>query len=230
MGLFQDLWGTVKSTFQISIGGVKLKNSSANLQIRSSADDDFAEITAKKVNVSGDSIELNSDAASAGSDWKMTIARPASGMTAAVTLTLPTTDGSPNQLLYTDGSGNLGWVDASGSQEALVHVDTTTVGYGDSSPKSLFTLPANAVVHQVEVVVDTAWDGTAPNMSIGVAGTTSKYMATTDNNLKGTAKDRYIANPGEQASVGTEALIATFVPDGSTAGSCRVHVYYSTPA
>ena len=34
MGLFADIWGTVKSTFQISIGGVKLKNSSGNLEVR----------------------------------------------------------------------------------------------------------------------------------------------------------------------------------------------------
>jgi hypothetical protein len=230
MGLFQDLWGTVKSTFQISIGGVRLKNNSANLEIRSAGDTDYADITAKNVKVTGDSIDLNSDAASAGSDWKYTIVRPASGMSAAVTLTLPTTDGSPNQLIYTDGSGNLGWVDASGSQDALVHVDTTTVAYGDSSPKTMFNLPANAVLHQVSVLLDTAWDGSTPNMSIGIAGSTSKYMATSENNLKGTAKDVYTTNPCEAASGSPEALIATFNASGSSAGTCRVLVYYSTPA
>lgn len=230
MGLFQDLWGTVKSTFQISIGGVKLKNNSANLEVRNSTDVDYADITVKKINVTGDSIDINSDAAGSGSDWKYTVARPASGMSSAVVLTLPTTDGSPNQILKTDGSGNLDWVDAGGGTDALVHVDTSTVAYGDSTPKSLFNLPANAVVHQVELVIDTPWDGATPNMSIGVAGTASKYMATTDNNLKGTAKDRYVTFPGEVTNGSPEALIATFAPSGSANGSVRVHVFYSNPA
>jgi hypothetical protein len=230
MGLFADIWGTVKASFQIGIGGVKLNNSTGNLSVTTSDGTTASEITVSKANVTGDSIDLNSDAASSGADWKYTVQRPGSGMSAAVTLTLPTTDGSPNQLLKTDGSGNLDWVDAGGGTDALVHVDTTTIAYNTASPVALFNLPANAVVHEVEVILDTPFNGTSPNMSIGVSGTASKYMGTGDNNLKGTAKDRYMTHPGETANGSPESLIATLVPSTADTGSVRVLVHYSTPA
>lgn len=229
MGLFSDLWGTVKSTFQIGIGGVKLKNSSGNLEIRNSGDSADAAITASKLSVSGNDIDLNSDAAGAAADWKYTISVPSSGMTAAVALTLPVDDGSPNQVLKTDGSGALSWASAAATTD-LVHVDTTTIEDDTASPVTMFTLPANAVVHQVEVVIDTAFDGSAPSMSVGIAGTTSKYMGATENNLKGTAKDRYMVNPGEPSVGTTEDLIATLNADGSSNGAARIQVYYSIPA
>jgi len=229
MGLFSDLWGTVKATFQIGIAGVQLKNSSANLLVRNAADSADAQATVSKINISGDTFDINSDAAGSGDDWKYTITRPATGMTAAVELTLPVDNGSPNQVLQTDGDGALSWASAASTTD-LVHVDTTTVAHNTASPAALLTLPANAVVHQVEVIIDTAFDGSAPTMSVGIAGTTSKYLGTTDVNLKGTAKDRYMTHPGEQASGGTEDIIATLVPDGSSNGSARIQVYYSTPS
>lgn len=58
----------------------------------------------------GDTLEINSDASSSGADWKYTLQRPTSGMAAAVTLTLPVDDGTPNQVLKTDGSGALAWI------------------------------------------------------------------------------------------------------------------------
>jgi len=81
------------------------------------------------------------------------------------------------------------------------------------------------------VVIDTPFDGTAPTMSIGVAGTASKYMASTQNNLKGTAADVYGSDPGLTAVSGSpEALIATLAPDSSSEGSVRVIVTYSIPS
>ena len=73
-----------------------------------------AELTAAKVNVSGDVVEINSDAANAAADWKYTLQRPAAGMTAPVTLTLPVDDGAASQVLSTDGAGVLSWVTPSG--------------------------------------------------------------------------------------------------------------------
>lgn len=229
MGLFQDLWGTVKSTFQIAIGGVKLKNNSGDLTIRNAADNADADIQVAELRISGEQLEINSDAAGSGADWKYTITRPTSGMTANVSLMLPPTDGSPSQVLQTNGSGVLDWASAA-TTENLVHVETTTVAHGNSSPLAMFTLPANSVVHQVEMILDIAWDGTAPTMSVGVAGTASKYMGSTDMNLKGSTKDRFMVHPGEAADASPEDLIITFAGDGSANGSSRIVVYYSIPA
>lgn len=228
MGIWQDLIGTTKAYFKIGLSGVRLKDSSGNLAVRNSADSADAQITASKVNVSGDVVDLNSDAAGAGADWKYTLQRPSTGMAAAVTLTLPPDDGSPSQVLSTDGSGALSWVSAASTADKR-SVDTTTLAFGATSPVAMFTLPANAVVETVRVIVDTAFNG-APTMSVGITGTTSKYMGSGDVDLKGTAKDRYETHPGETASGGTEALIITYAAGGASAGSARVEVEYVVPA
>lgn len=230
MSLWSKLAGTTASIFGLGIAGPKLKNNSGTVEVRNNADSAYAEVAASRVNVTGNDVVLNSDAAGAGADWKLTLARPASGMTADVTLTLPVDDGSPNQVLQTDGSGVLSWVSA-GSTSDLIHVDTTTLAFGDTSPKSMFTLPANAVVHDVQVVIDTAFNGTTPTMSVGVnGGSASKYMGTADNDLKGTAKTVYSNNPGEPANGSTEALEISYTASSSSAGSARVLVMYSIPA
>jgi len=226
---FSDLLGTLGTYFKIGISGVRLKNSSGNLLIRNSGDSADAEITASKVKVSGEILELNSDAAGSGADWKVTLQRPTSGMTADLVLTLPVDDGSASQVLQTDGSGNLSWASA-GSTAQCATVDTTTLAFDATSPLAMFTLPANAVIDKVQVIIDTAFDGTAPTLSIGVSGTVSKYMASTQVDLKATAGTIFEVHPGVVANGSTEALIATYASDSSAAGSARILVYYSIPA
>jgi len=227
MGLFTDLWGTVKSTFQIEIGGVKLKNNAANLEVKAADGTTPAGITASKVSITGEVLEINSDAAGAAADWLYTIQRPAAGMTAAVTLTLPPTDGSASQVLQTDGNGVMTWETAAVTSYNI-KCDTTTIAFNGGSPITMLTLPANSIVHQVEVIVDTPYNGLAPTLSVGVAGTVSKFMGTTENNLKGTAKDRYMTHPGEAA--GADVMIVTLVPSTADTGSARVLVYHSVPS
>src|SRR6185503_5420994 len=101
--------------------------------VRNPGDSADAEVTMSKLNVSGNIVDLNSDAAGSAADWKYTLQRPASGMSAAVTLTLPPTDGSPGQALVTDGSGVLTFEDAA-STASSDKVDTTDLAFGDSSP------------------------------------------------------------------------------------------------
>ncbi len=226
MNFFQKLMGTTAGYFKLALDGVRLKNSSGNLLVRNTGDTGDAEITTSKVNVSGNSLVINSDAAGSGDDWSVTLARPASGMTAAVTLTLPPDDGAANQVLITDGSGNMSW-SSTGDTTSCDKIDTTTLAFGTSSPEALFTTGAADVITKVEVIVDTAFDGTAPTVAIGVSGTTGKYVATTDVDLKTIGV--YQVNPALVAQ-GTEALIATYVADTSTAGSARILVYYATPA
>lgn len=111
MSVWKDLLGTSKSFFRLGFAGPRLKDAGGNLTVRNSGDTADAELTAAKVNVSGDAVVLNAAAAGAGGDWAYTLKCPASGMAAAVVLTLPASCGAPNQVLATDGNGVLGWVD-----------------------------------------------------------------------------------------------------------------------
>ena len=225
---WDDLIGTVKSYLRIGLAGPRLKNDSGNLAIRNAGDSADAEITAAKVKVSGDDLELNSDAANSGADRKYTLRRPSTGMGAAVTLTLPPTDGSPNQVLKTDGGGNLDWTDA-GDTSAAEKMDTTTLAFGSSSPVAMFTLPANNIINQIEVVVDTPFDGT-PSASVGISGQASKYVAASDIDLGAAAATVFQLHPGKPAEAGTEALIITYAAGGATVGSARIIVHYAQPA
>jgi hypothetical protein len=228
MGLFSDLVGTLKGNFQIEKGGVKLKNAAGALEVKAADGTTDAPITTSKVNVSGNAIDLNSAAVGSGADWKYSLKRPANGMTAAVDLTLPATDGTPGQVMQTDGAGNLSFATA-GTTEDKVGVNETVLSYDTTSPLSLFTLPINAIVDKIRVVIDTAFNGTAPTLSIGISGTASKFMASTLNDLKGSVGDVYECHPGVAAEGGTQALIATYAADGSTAGSARIQVFYTIP-
>jgi len=225
MGKWSDLLGTLKSNFRLGLSGVRLKDSSGNLLVRNTGDSADAQATMSQLNVSGEIVDINSDAAGSGADWKYRIQRPTSGMTAAVTLTLPVDDGTASQVLATDGNGILSWVSA-GNTAPDEKVDTTTLGFGTASPLTLFSTGSGDILTKVQIVVDTAFDGT-PSVSIGVAGTTSKYMASTEVDLKTTGV--YEVHPGLTAQ-GAEALIATYSAGGASVGSARILVYYCTPS
>ena len=57
----------------------------------------------------------------------ITIKGPPHSASASYTLTLPNTDGNADQVLKTDGSGNLDWVDSGGGGGAWTRLSTTTV-------------------------------------------------------------------------------------------------------
>jgi hypothetical protein len=226
-----DLKGTSQPSLQIEKAGVKLKNSTGDLQVRNSADSAFTKVTALSLETTADAgIVINSDAASSGSDWKITLARPASGQTADYTLTLPTSAGSPSQVLTTNGSGVTSWTTIAGGTTNGQLVDTTSLAFNSASSVAMFTLPANAIVSRVEVVIDTPWSTGTATMTVGISGTTSKYAGSNLIDLYGTAKDIYVSTPGEQASGSPESLIITYAASTSSAGAARVLVYYNVPA
>ena len=231
-----DLVGTLKTFFRIAT--VRLKDSSGALHVRNAGDSAFAALqtaaltatdtVVSTLDVNANDIDLNADAAGSGADWKYTLARPASGMTAAVTLTLPTTNGSPGQKIETDGDGNLSFVTVSGGTDQA-KTDTTTLAFGDSSPVTMFTKEAGSLVKMVRVVIDSAFDGT-PTMSVGIAGTTSKYSATGEVDLNAAAGTIFEIVPEDAVEAGTEALIITYSAGGATVGSARVLVDTVVPA
>jgi hypothetical protein len=177
--------------------------------------------------VSGEVLELNSDAAGSGADWKTTIQRPASGQAAALTLTLPVNAGTAAQVLSTDGTGVLSWVSA-GSNASSDKMDTTGLAFGTASPLTLFSTGAADIIEKVQVVIDTAFNG-APTLSVGVSGTTSKYMSATDVDLTAAAGTVFEVHPGLTAA-GVEALIATYAAGGASAGAARILVFFGSPA
>lgn len=228
MGLsWLDIVGTVKGYIRLGLAGVRLKNSSGNLLVRNAGDSADAEATVSKLNVSGNVVVINSDAAGSGADWLMTLQRPSSGMTAAVTFTLPPDDGTPSQVLQTDGSGVLTWV-AAGSTASSDKKDSTALTFGDSSPISMFSTGSGDVLEYYEVIIDTAFDGT-PTLSIGVAGTVSKYVGATEVDLTMPATTAFIIRPNLPAQ-GIEALIATYVAGSATVGAARIITHYATPS
>jgi hypothetical protein len=91
----------------------------------------------------------------------------------------------------------------------------------------MLTLPANAVVEAVRIIVDTAFNGT-PSVSIGISGTLSKYFAASSVDLLTTGL--YEDYPA-LASVGTtESIIATYSAGSASVGSARLELDYVIPS
>lgn len=212
-----------------SAAGVILLNNSGNLVVKLSDQSATSNVTGAEFLATGNTgLVINSDAAGAGSDWSLSIARPASGMTAAWTLTLPTSAGSAGQVLSTDGSGNTTWVSASSTAQCYT-VDTTSVAFGSSSTISAFTLPANAIVVDVQVIIDTPFDGTA-NLSVGISGNASKYFGAGMSSLQTDATSVFSYAPGIAADASPEAIEIAYSAGGATVGAARVLVTYAVPA
>lgn len=225
MGVWQDLLGTTKSFFRIGLTGVRLKNNSGNLDVRNAADSAYAQVATSKLVNTGTSLDI-------GTTNVLTLQQNAS-QSGALTITPPAAKGTDGYVLAQKAGTASGVLEleliSAGSTASAIKVDTTTLAFNSAASVSMFTLPASAVIHQVRCIIDTAFDGT-PTATVGISGTTSKYMGATDNDLKGTAKDMYVTNPGEAPSGSTEALIITYSAGSATAGSARFEVYYSNPA
>jgi hypothetical protein len=214
------LTGTSNPYFQIGIGGPIVNNNSGVLEAKNAAGTSYVNLTALGLTATGGVLTLN------GATYNVVI-EPSSSQTATYTLTLPVSAGTAGQVLSTDGTGVLSWVASGNTTHTVQNIDAT-IAYGSTSPVTIGTLPANAIVTSVNVYVDTAFNATSPSLSVGIAGTTSKYMGTTDLDL--TTAGSYAEDPGLPADTSSESIIATFAAGtGGTAGSARVIVYYTTP-
>lgn len=229
-GRFSDILGTTFDKLQLGLSAtaVQIKQVAGKLRARNKADSADAPVVGSVIAASGDFLELNEDAVGAAADWKYTLSRPAAGMTAARTIVLPPDAGTAGFAVVTDGAGNWTYAAIAAGADKVI-TDTTTLAFGSVSPLAMFNLPANAVVHGVTVVIDTPFNGT-PSLSVGIAGTVSKYLGATSVDLTQPATINFDVEPG-LASVGTiEALIATYAAGGATAGSARLLVAYSIPS
>lgn len=215
MANWMKLIGTQTGKFILGLTGVTLKNNAGNLDVRNNADTAFTGVTAQ-------SATLFNNTAGFGNKIQTSDTQAAN-----FTYTLPLDDGSPTQVLSTDGSGVLSWVSSGGSTTQFQAVDSTSFAFGSTSPISMFTLPANAVIDSVIVIVDTAFNG-SPTLSVGVnGGSASKYVSSSDVLL--TVADRYDV-PNQSIPVGVpENLQITYVAGGASVGAGRVLVTYAIP-
>ena len=237
MGVIKDIIGNITGNFQFGIGGPRIKRNGTALEARNAADNALANLvaailTANGVSVTGDDLVLNSDASGAGSDRTMTLRRPSAGMSQNIVVVMPANDPAPGQALtvasFAGGVVTLEYSTIAGGTDKVV-CDTTSLAFGASSPVAMFTLPANAVVKKVQVIIDTAFNG-APSLSIGISGTTSKYMGSTQVDLTAAAATVFEVDPGLAAVGATESLIATYSAGSASAGAARILVDYVIPS
>lgn len=213
-GVWEKIIGTLNGSFQVALNGVRLKNNAGGLQVRNPADSAFAGVAASAVDIQ----DAN------GQRARLLVP----DLAGDYTLTLPADDGSPSQALTTDGAGVLSWTTLAGGTDKPV-VDTTAIAFGSTSPIAMFTLPANAVITNIDIVVDTPFNGT-PSLSIGITGTLSKYISSTEVDLTALAGTVFVINPGLPAPVASENLIATYAAGGASAGVGRILVSYVIPS
>ena len=225
---FLKLDGTTSSKLQLNAAGtgVVLKNVSGNLVARNYLDAADATITGDEFLASGDTgLVINSNAVGSGADWKISIARPTSGMAADWTLTLPTTPGTVGQVLRTDGAGVTSWIDAaSGATDVTIQ---TALAFGDGASVAVFTLPANGVILSLEMIVDTAFDGT-PTASVGVSADHSLFMGSGDLNLGISAG--WNVEPNVAPIGSTQAINIYYSAGGASVGAARLILNYAIPA
>lgn len=99
--------------------------------------------------------------------------------------------------------------------------DTTTYAinfaYGDATPKSLFTATADAMVLSVTVVIEEAFNGTGPALTVGDSGDTDRLMQADQNDPASVGT--YQSNPGYSYSTATGLTLSITPGDGATAGA-----------
>lgn len=233
MAVWKNLRGTLGSLFRLGFTGPGLKDESGELAVRDEADAAYEAVRVALVKVYGDDIELNAGAAGAGADRKMTIRRPSTGMANDITVVMPSGNPTPGQVLSVASFGSnivvLQYTTIAGGPTNILGTDSTTLAHGDTSPVAMFTKPANAIVAKVRVIPDTPFNGT-PQLSIGIAGETSKYMASNQNDLTAAAGTVFEVDLGLPPTGGTEDLIATYSAGGASAGSARILVDYVVPS
>jgi hypothetical protein len=208
MAVFMDIKGTSQQTFQIQKGGARIKNASGVIQIRNAADGAYADLVAQILKAAGNSLELNTAAAGAGADWKMTIARPASGMTAAVTYTLPAAPVN-GYVLATDASGNLSWV-SPGSTAGKADLNRATQGFADTSKTIVAGVSGQQIfLHTLVGRITAAFD-IDPLLTVGDTTNPSSVIAATQYDLSEMSVGDVISVPFGGSLTVAEALTAAF--------------------
>ena len=93
--------------------------------------------------------------------------------------TFPTTDGSPNQILQTDGNGNLSWIDSSGSGAgAALSIKSTGTQIGDSDIEVLDFSNDFEITETPDKEINISLKNNYINGSFDLTTTTSSFTVT----------------------------------------------------
>ncbi len=138
-------------------------------------------------------------------------------ITTDIVLKLPVTGGNEGDSLSMGPSGQMLWT--GGGDAADVSCSTKTINYNTSSPDNLINMPDNYMVKNVALTVITPFDGTAPTISLGIAGDVQKFVEEADVDL--TNAGAYLIDV-ELTEASAAQMIATIAPDGSTTGSVEI--------
>ena len=162
------LIGTMQDTFRIGKTGPTLKNNSGTFQLRNTGDTAWADAHVKAIQVQG-----------TNATHGVQLQAPA-GMGASIIYVLPAADGSTNQVLQTDGSGNLSWGSAGGG--ASDH--TFEQAFSNSVDGGIFTPTANDRLRRILVFVSSPAAGGNPTLQIGTQADPDAYAGADDVDLK----------------------------------------------
>jgi hypothetical protein len=199
------------TTTSATLGGIAVGNASVgNLVVT-------GDVTAYGL-VAADSIQVDGE-----TDTDTLVVQNGADLGDVSTLTID--GGNAGEVLSTDGAGVLSWIPFPSTADALKTV-LVPFQYNTSTASSV-AIPAGAIIDEVRVIVDTAFDGTAV-VAVGNNGTVDAYVATTDTLLSLT--DRYEFGQSAGALGAADNIVVTVTGGGATMGSGRVIVSYSTPA
>lgn len=96
--------------------------------------------------------------------------------------------------------------------------------YGDVSPMHVHTFELDETVHAVLLAIGTPFDGTAPALSVGLAGATDALMPV-DQNLPEEA-DVYETAPMLRCAAGSEILLFITPGSGASHGAGTLKLVY----
>lgn len=127
-------------------------------------------------------------------------------------------------------AGNLRETPGAGYAEFMLE---GTVGRTDTTPKNLYVLPPNAVLHRVEIAGTVASNaGTTATVDVGKTGTQNFFVAAHDVKTAGKGDAANVAvtkNPGAQGGVQVTATYAETGTASSAGGPWTVRAYYHIP-
>lgn len=207
-----DLLGTLKSSFRV--GANLWKVAGGLFQARNAADTENVGMQARSVDLIRPT-GTNAVTLEIGSEPP-----------APITYRLPVEDGATDEVLKTDGAGNLAWGPAA-VDSGSVKVAAANIAFNSASPVAMFTPPANATIVDVIVAVDTAFDASGASLSVGTAAIPAAYMGATDLALT-PAGNTYETRPMAKLGATPDAVQVTFAAgSGGSAGAARVVVMFA---
>ena len=117
---------------------------------------------------------------------------------------------------------HLAGIDA--EMEGWNKVFATTVGFGDTDVL-LHNAPSGSTIMEVEFIVNTAFDGTAPTFTVGTVAENDRYVVSTDGDLTTVDGPRDVTTVKVRETFGSNTPIRVYLtPDSSTVGSVDVFV------